>query len=176
MWGDDDGKFSRDCEHAYSVELPPLLTPTVPDVVMIMVTIPDVLGRVWDAGEGALLPRDPRYAQRLAADYRALADTLVSAGVRHIAWVVPPLPSDVWPQAKVNPIAEVDWRQFRTTIEGVADDLQSVVEVVRLDEWMAANEPGDDSWRPDGLHLTLPAALEVADRFVAPMLLRLGSN
>ncbi|MFM7685345.1 MAG: acyltransferase family protein, partial [Actinomycetota bacterium] len=110
MWGDDDGTYSRGCEHAYSVELPTLLAQRVPDVVMIMVTIPDVLGRVWDESEGALLPRDRRYSRRLAADYRAMADTLVAAGVRHISWVVPPLPSDKWPQAKVNPIAEVDWQ------------------------------------------------------------------
>lgn len=176
MWGDDDGTYSSGCEHAYASELSPLLAQQVPDVVMIMVTIPDVLGRVWNKAEGALLPRDPRYAQRLAADYRAMADTLIAAGVRHIAWVVPPLPSDLWPQAKVNPIAEVDWNTLVATIDGVAEALPAAVQVVRLDQWMAANEPGDDSWRPDGLHLALPAAIEVTDRFVAPMLRRLGST
>ena len=176
MYGDDDGTYSRGCEHAYAVELAPLLAQQVPDVVMIMVTIPDVLGRVWNTAEGALLPRDPRYAERLSADYRAMADTLVAAGVRHIAWVVPPLPSDKWPQAKVNPIAEVDWQQLLSTIDDVAASLPAVVQVVRLDDWMATSEPGDDSWRPDGLHLALPAAVEVTDRFVAPLLLRLGTT
>ena len=176
MWGDDDGTYSRGCEHAYAVELPPLLAQRVPDVVMIMVTIPDVLGRVWDESEGALLPRDPRYSRRLAADYRAMADTLVAAGVRHIAWVVPPLPSDKWPQAKVNPIADVDWQQLLASIDAMADDLPDVVQVVRLDAWMASNEPTDDSWRPDGLHLALLAAVDVTDRFVAPLLLQVGSR
>ena len=176
MYGDDDGTYSRGCEHAYAVELGPLLARQVPDVVMIMVTIPDVLGRVWDTAEGALLPRDPRYAARLSADYRAIADTLVAAGVRHIAWVVPPLPSDTWPQAKVNPIADVDWRQLLSTIDEVAAGLPAVVQVVRLDDWMATNEPGDDSWRPDGLHLALPAAVEVTDRYLAPVLLRVAST
>ncbi|MEY4338478.1 MAG: hypothetical protein RLZ14_328, partial [Actinomycetota bacterium] len=170
MWGDDTGVYSTNCEHAFSVELPALLQQRVPDVVMLMVTIPDVLGRVWNADEGALLPSDPRYAQRLAADYETVAQQLLTAGVRHILWVVPPLPSDRWPQAKVNPIRPADWDVFVRTIEQRATAHPREVQVVRLDQWMQQHEPGGD-WRPDGLHLTIDAAETVSDQFIGPLLI-----
>ena len=172
MWGDDTGVYSTNCEHAFSTELPALLQQRVPDVVLIVVTIPDVLGRVWRADEGALLPADPRYAQRLAADYETVAKQLLNAGVRHILWVEPPLPSDLWPQAKINPIRPIDWAVFLGTIDGQAK-LHPEVQVVRLDQWMAEHEP-DGSWRPDGLHLTLDAATTVADQFLGPLLIETG--
>jgi peptidoglycan/LPS O-acetylase OafA/YrhL len=170
MWGDDTGVYSSNCEHGFTVELPALLRQRVPDVVMLMVTIPDVLGRVWSADEGALLPSDPRYAQRLAADYEVVAQQLLTAGVRHILWVVPPLPSDRWPQAKVNPIRPADWAVFVRTIEQRATAHPREVQVVRLDQWMLQHEP-DGVWRPDGLHLTIDGAEAVSDRFIGPLLI-----
>lgn len=175
MWGDDTGVYSTNCEHAFSVELPTLLRQRVPDVVLIMVTIPDVLGRVWNADEGALLPSDLRYAQRLAADYETVAQQLVAAGVRHILWVAPPLPSDRWPQAKINPIRPADWAVYMTTLDRQADLHPDRAQVVHLDTWMAQHEPAG-TWRPDGLHLTLAAATEVVDRFIGPLLLQVDRS
>ncbi len=169
MWGDDTGVYSTNCDHAFKVELPALLQQRVPDVVLIMVTIPDVLGRVWRADEGALLPADQRYAMRMAADYETVAQQLLGAGVRHILWVEPPLPSDLWPQAKINPIRPADWAVFLSTIDGQAAR-HPEVQVVRLDQWMEAHEP-DGSWRPDGLHLTLEAATQLADEYLGLLLL-----
>jgi hypothetical protein len=175
MWGDDTGVYSTNCEHAFSVELPTLLRQRVPDVVLIMVTIPDVLGRVWNADEGALLPSDLRYAQRLAADYETVAQQLVAAGVRHILWVAPPLPSDRWPQAKINPIRPADWAVYMTTLDRQAELHPDRGQVVHLDTWMAQHEPAG-TWRPDGLHLTLAAATEVVDRFIGPLLLQVDRS
>jgi hypothetical protein len=176
MSGDDGGLFAKGCEQAWAVELPQLLAAHVPDVAFVMVTVPDVGGRKWSAGEGVLLPHDPRYRQRMEADYRALADALVGAGVRHVLWVVPPRPTRAGLQAKVEPIADRDWQVLVHAIEGVASAMPGTVQVVRLDDWMARHEPTDDSWRPDGLHLQLPAAIEVTDRFVGPLLIEAGSR
>ena len=57
---------------------------------------PDVTMREWSSDEGMLPDTDERYAQRTLDDYRAMADSLIAAGVRHIAWVVPPAPAEWW--------------------------------------------------------------------------------
>jgi hypothetical protein len=176
MSGDDGGFFAKGCEQGLGVELPQLLAAQVPDVAMVMVTIPDTGGRKWTDAEGVLLPHDERYATRMMSDYEALAATLAGAGVRHVLWVVPPRPTRAGMQAKVEPIADRDWQPMVDAIEGVAVRWPGVVQVVRLDEWMARYEPTDDSWRPDGLHLELPAAVEVSNRYVGPLLIETGSR
>jgi hypothetical protein len=168
--GDDGDRYRTLCRTAWDDELPALLAQQVPDEVVIMVTLPDVLERVWDPSEGALHSRDPRYAARLRAIYTARAQALLDAGVRRVLWVIPPRPSDVWPQASINPVTDEDWAAFTSTVDDLASQ-HPEIEVVRLDEWMAEHEPTDDSWRPDGLHLTPTAARAVTDRFLAPLLL-----
>ena len=68
--------------------------------------------------------------------------------------------------------SDLDWAVFLGTIDGQAK-LHPEVQVVRLDQWMAAHEP-DGSWRPDGLHLTLDAATTVADQLLGPLLIDTG--
>ena len=173
MYGDGGDRFRANCDHAFDVELPDIIRSGVPDVVAIMVTLPDVVDRTWSAAEGPLRPSDPRYLQRMRADYDVLADELVASGVDGIVWMVPPMPTDRWPQAKVKPIPLDDWALFTATIERQAIRHPGVVRVVQLDDWMAANEPADGSWRPDGLHLAPGAAYATAERFVGPLLLSL---
>jgi hypothetical protein len=137
----------------------------------VMVTVPDVVERVWTNEEGVLRPGDPRYAARLRDDYAAFAATLHDAGVEHVVWVVPPRPSERWLQSIFNPVRDDEWATFVGTIEDAAALHPDSSRVVRLDEWMRANEPTDGSMRPDGLHLTPAAAAVVMDRFIGPLLL-----
>lgn len=173
MFGDGGDRFRANCDHAFDVELPDIIRSGVPDVVAIMVTLPDVVDRTWSTAEGPLRPSDPRYLERMQTDYDVLADQLVASGVDGIVWVVPPMPTDRWPQAKVKPIPAADWTIFTGIIERQGDRHPGVVRVVRLDDWMTANEPTDGAWRPDGLHLAPAAAYDATERFVGPLLLSL---
>ncbi|MFM2076997.1 MAG: hypothetical protein RJA49_887 [Actinomycetota bacterium] len=175
MFGDGGDRFRANCDHAFDVELPALLRSGVPDLVTVMVTLPDVVDRTWSTAEGPLHPSDPRYTSRMRADYDRLTDQLLAAGVGTIVWVVPPPPGDRWPQSKVKPIPPQDWAAFIATIRREAVRHPEAVRLAHLDRWMAAHEPTDGSMRPDGLHLAPEAAFVVTDRFLAPLLTARGT-
>ncbi|MBI4933933.1 MAG: acyltransferase [Actinobacteria bacterium] len=173
MLGDDDRAFEKACARSLDVELPKLLESQVPEVVTIMITIPDVVERVWNDTEGSLRPIDPRYAERLAAAYRDMADRLIAAGVRHIVWVVPPFPNELWPRSAFDPLDPADWEVFVDTILDTAAQHPDAIDVVRLDDWVAAH--GEDlAMRPDGLHFEPEAALDVAERYMGPLIMQVA--
>lgn len=171
MAGAEGERIARGCVEVLEDALPAVMAAQVPDVVVVMVTLPDVLERVWAEDEGLLRPSDPRYVDRRRAEYAAFADSLRAAGVAHVVWVVPPRPTDRWLQSAVNPVRDDEWTAFVGAIQEVAARDPDAARVVRLDEWMRANEPTDGSMRPDGLHLTADAAAVVMDRFLGPLLL-----
>jgi hypothetical protein len=107
----------------------------------------------------------------LLTAWRSNRDTLRAAGVSQVVWVVPPRPTERWLQSAVNPVRDDEWAAFVAAIQEVAAREPAGNRVVRLDEWMRANEPTDGSMRPDGLHLTPAAAAVVMDRFIGPLLL-----
>ncbi|MEN9646782.1 MAG: hypothetical protein RL238_3451 [Actinomycetota bacterium] len=171
MAGDGGGDFVARCDRVLDEELPALLASGAPDVVVVMITVPDAVARSWTDDEGPLRPTDERYRARLRADYATFAATLRDAGVPHVVWVVPPRPSERWLQSIFDPISDDEWDAFVSTIEDEAASDPTRSRVVRLDEWMAANEPADGSMRPDGLHLTPAAAAVVMDRIIGPVVL-----
>jgi len=168
MTGDDDSLFAAPCDAVFEQELPELLAAGAPDVVVVMITLPDAVARVWSDDEGVLRPTDERYRARLRDDYAAFAATLRTAGVAKVVWVVPPHPRL---QSTFDPISDEEWATYIGAIEAEAAKDPDHVRVVRLDEWMKANEPTDGSMRPDGLHLTADAAAVVMDRFIGPVVL-----
>ena len=171
MYGDGGDRFRANCDHAFDVELPNIIRGGVPDIVAIMVTLPDVVDRTWSAEEGPLRPADARYRNRMRSNYDILTDQLIASGVHAIVWVVPPMPSDRWPQAKVKPIPRGDWAIFVGAIEREASRHPDRVQLAQLDEWLTTHEPADDTWRPDGLHLAPAAAYAVVTGFLGDLLL-----
>ncbi len=176
MAGDINDFFTKGCNYALGTTLPELLTTQLPDTALIMITIPDVTMRQWSGDEGMLAWTDARYAQRMLADYRAVAATLIAAGVRHIAWVLPPAPAEFWLgwESDTNYSADA-WVGLLTALDTVEHENPTVVQVVRLDEWFVATGADiDPAMRDDGLHLTPAGALRVMDEFLGPVLLRLS--
>ncbi len=175
MLGDDDEQFKKACREVFSEDLPALLRTAVPDVVMVMVTLPDVVARQWSENEGPLRPGDPRFAERVRRDYDAFSSAMRDVGVARMLWVVPPPPSARWMRSFVDPITHTEWATFVAIIEGVAASDPTRSTVVQLDDWMRVNEPADGSMRPDGLHLTPTAAdLVMRDFFGAELLSAVG--
>jgi lysophospholipase L1-like esterase len=171
MFGDDDGHFGRDCARLLDTELPSTLVSQHPDLAVVMITLPDVLERTWSDDEGPLRPTDRRYQARLRVDADAAVATMLTAGVRHIVWVVGPPPSDRAVQNFVYSIGAADWDAYVQTVMSVAAAHPGRIDVVRLDRWMLEHEPADGSMRPDGVHLTPEAARLVADAVVGPAVL-----
>jgi len=177
MLGDEGGTFSEQCASALDADLPQAVAAKNIDTAMIMVTIPDVSMRQWSGDEGMLPWTDERYAQRALDDYRTMATSLIAAGVRHIAWVVPPTPADWWlgweSDTNFSPDA---WRGLLSILDGVQREFPEVVQVTRLDDWFVTSGADlDPAVRDDGLHLTEAGALRVMDEFLGPVLLRLSA-
>ena len=176
MAGDINGSFVKACDRALASTLPDVLAAQHPDTALIMVTIPDVTKRQWSGDEGMLAWNDARYAQRMLADYRVMAATLIAGGVRHIAWVLPPQPAEFWSGWMSDTIYSADgWAGLRNAVNTVASENPTVVQVARLDEWFVATGADvDPAMRDDGLHLTPTGALRVMNEFLGPVLLRLS--
>jgi peptidoglycan/LPS O-acetylase OafA/YrhL len=172
--GDTGRQFQRTCKKAMDADLPALLARHVPDVVIVLVTLPDVSPRVWSNKEGPLLPHDDRYRTRLFAAYEARARSLVAAGVRHIVWTIPVPPSHRWLGLLKPQFGDADWSVFTSAITDVAQRFPQQVTLARMDDWMAAHEPDDGSMRTDGLHLTVPGAVRITEQLFGPLAVRLG--
>jgi len=139
-----------------------------PDVVVVLSCLWDIADRQLPGQSDWLAPGDPTYTAWTAAYLGATADTLGSAGAR-VQWMTCPHLDPVYhPEVYMGPPpypvadpARVAWLndQIRAVTAG-----RPFVEIVdlaaRLAQW-----PGGDldpTRRPDGVHLSDQAAIEVA--------------
>jgi lysophospholipase L1-like esterase len=176
MLGDVGNEFSKGCRDSINKDLPRLLTRNHPDTALIMVTVPDVTMRQWSGDEGMIASTDMRYLARMVTDYRATVDTLIAAGVRHVAFVAPPPPAVWWIgwESELETFASDTWTRYSAELDSIAADYPGVAQVVRLDEWFdQTGATFDETMRDDGLHLTPAGARRVMDEFLGPVLLRL---
>jgi lysophospholipase L1-like esterase len=172
--GDVGGNYLKACKKAWTVDLPKLASRRAPDVVVVLVTLPDVGIRVWNSNEGELLPHDPRYTVRLAAALDARARALIAMGVRHILWVVPATPSGRWLGQLRPQFTDADWAVTTSAIADLAARYPQRIALARMDEWMALHEPADGSMRSDGLHLSAEGAYTISDQFFGPLAVAVG--
>jgi peptidoglycan/LPS O-acetylase OafA/YrhL len=156
-----DAEFAAACDRL-SRQLPGELRRLRPDVVMLMSTIADVEDRSF--ADGILAPPAAVFINRLTADYVRFVDELVGAGVPHVALVVPPRPGLPLPG-----LDSARWEGLRDGIERVAGRRPDVVTLVDLAAWDA--DHATQGRRPDGLHYSEAAATEIAEGFLAPLLI-----
>ncbi len=160
--------FQGQCDELLDDRLPGLLADLQPDVVMLMVTMRDVEDRQWSSDEGVISPFDQRFRDRLLDDYTAMAARLADAGVRHIAWVLPPHPIAPFQGEQVKMLDPDRYEVQFEVIDRVAADARDLVTVLDLRAWLesvGASRSGE--WRPDGLHWSDEAGYDVADRYLA---------
>lgn len=160
--------WTSPCREALDVRLPGMVRDLQPDVVMVMVTMRDVEDRSWSDDEGVLAPFDPRFRERLLADYRTFADGLAAQGVDDIAWVLSPAPIAAFQGAQRVMLDPARYEVQFDVIRQVASERTDAVSVVDLNAWLIGNGHADDvSWRPDGLHWSPEAAYTIAEGYVA---------
>ena len=150
-------------------DLPALIDRVQPDVVVMMMTIDDVLDRVWDDAEGELSAQDEQFQSRLHEAYREATASIVAQGVPSVAWIVPPVPVDSTSATELNDPATFEAQH--EVIRRVVDELAPATTVIELDRWMAdGGHDLDESWRPDGTHLTEDSAAQIAAMMLGPTL------
>ena len=160
------------CEGWVESELVPVVERTNPDVVAVMVTTWDVIGRRWTTDE-LLAPFDAEYRQRLELAYTALVDELTAAGVPRVVFVRQPVP-DVWWLPIVQEEDEPERHAvIYETYEQLTATHPETVRVVDLAGWF--HDQGYDRdrlIRPDGVHLDPLAAQQVMSDFLGDRLIR----
>ena len=170
---DDGGVLQHRCDAVLDTDLPLLLQTSPPDVVVIMITLPDITDRGWTAAEGELNGLDPRYLERKRVDYATMIDQLQQAGVRHAVWLTSPLPNKAWLGYLNGPIDPRLWDSQRVAVSDLAVSYPGVVEVQPFDKWLEHEESAASAvWRSDGIHLDPDAAERVMGRYLASVLLQ----
>lgn len=169
-----------DCEGWIESQLLPVIDRTQPDVVVVMMTTWDVVGRRWDAGE-VLTPLDAEYRRRLDETYAALVDQMVFSGAGRVAFVRHLVP-DVWWSEQVNEEDEPERHQVVYDVyESLREQRPDLVDVVAFDEWFRdAGFDRDKEVRPDGVHLAPEAADGIMEDYLGEQFIRaalgLGSS
>ena len=158
---DEVRQVREECADLLEERLPETLRNLQPDVVVGMVTVRDIEDRVWDDAEGPLPITDPRFAERLIADYDA-----ATAGVRgrrrrpravgaaaaaRLCRCSTQLATDAYGAALAEVVARHPGRAA----------------VVDLRGWLARQPEIPE--RPDGLHWSPEAAARLAGDYLGPV-------
>jgi lysophospholipase L1-like esterase len=142
-----------------------------PDVVVLMVTIADTERRTLEPGTALVRPGDTPFDEVIAVEYERFLVELLANGVEHVAWIVPPTPDTDDHELAPNLADPLRWSTLRRTIEELGATHPSVLTVIDLEAWEAAQSR---SGRPDGLHFSASAASELAASYLAPSLIDLA--
>jgi peptidoglycan/LPS O-acetylase OafA/YrhL len=168
-----NGRFvevSPGCGGWLAEGLPGKVSALAPDVVMLMTTSWDVLERRWDGGP-SLLPTDPEYAARLGIDFATITDRVLEAGAGVVVWIRHPLPNVFWLNGGEGQEDPALQGVLYDAMEDVAAARPDRVVVVDLAGWVDDAGLADDQVaRPDGVHWSPEASLDVARRFLGPEL------
>ena len=86
-----------------------------------------------------------------------------------VVWIVPPVPVSSSTAVELNDPATFDVQH--EIIRRVVDELAPATTAVELDRWMVdGGHDLDESWRPDGTHLTEDSAAQIAAMMLGPTL------
>ena len=145
-----------------------------PDVVMLLTTGWDVLDHRWEDGVQRS-PFDPVFVERLEADYLAAIDGLIEAGATHVALVRPPIADPYWLPEVHDQEDPARYAILYEMFDRIADQHPRTVAIVPLNTWFtAAGIDRDVDIRPDGVHVTPEAALQITEEFLGDRLVRVA--
>lgn len=148
-------------------ELDDVLDRFRPHVVVVMIGLLDVEARVWDPAEGPLPLTDPRASSRVAAAYREVLDTLEPAGARVLLVRGPPMYS-FWSDDVVEARRDTPDRDAYESIQHLLADESGRVAVLDLRAHLDdAGATMDRAARPDGMHWSEAAAVEIVEEWFA---------
>jgi peptidoglycan/LPS O-acetylase OafA/YrhL len=161
--------YEAGCAEYFFEAVPDRAAEASADVVVLLGSEWDLLDRRWENG-AQLAPVD--FTDRIDADYRSLTDTLLEVGVAEVVWLEMPVPNQNW---KANDL-DADRARFgllRAAMDRLAESVPERVSVVDLESWLAGEGlDTDQELRPDGIHFTPEAAIEIVDNWLGEQILR----
>jgi hypothetical protein len=170
---DDGVPFRERCDEILDDVLPNTLSEFRPEIVVLLSTSRDLLDRRWSEEEGILDPFDERYRQRIETDYARISDLITASGATAL-FVRGPLVDPFWLGR------ETMFRDpaRRAIVDGVMARLaeaDGAVAVLDLRAWAEADGIAEShAARPDGIHWTPEAALDMTERWLGPTLLSIA--
>jgi hypothetical protein len=160
------------CERWIETRVPDQVAALVPDVVVLMVTPWDVIDRRWDGGD-AVTPFDAEFAERLATDYESLVSGLVADGVASILWIEPPLPNPLWMNRRDGQADPARHAIVASVVDALAAEFPGRLRVLPFDTWHTdAGFDTEREIRPDGVHWTPEASLEISEEYLGERVVR----
>ena len=165
-----DQEISPDCDQYVDEVLAAKVAELQPDVVMMMTTAWDVINQRFE-GTGPEAPTDPEYRRHVQQDFADATQAVLDAGAPQVVWIAEPTVNPIW-----NPIHSPQEEPERhavlhDTMAGLAAANPEQVAVADLAWWIDdAGLAEDRDARPDGVHLSTPAAERVATEWLGPLL------
>ena len=135
--------------------------------MLAMVTLTDVLDRVWVEGEVPLVATDDLFVDRLTAEYTSATQRLLDEGVGKVLWVAPPTPDLLATGSMLRAVDPLIRQRYREVLAELESAFPGRAVVVDLAAWMASTTDPPD--RADGLHYSEAGARELADRYLGPV-------
>ena len=161
--------YEPGCAEYFFEAVPERAAEASADVVVLLGSEWDLLDRRWENGD-QLAPVD--FTDRIDADYRSLTDTLLEVGVAEVVWLEMPVPNQNW---EANDL-DADRARFgllRAAMDRLVESVPERVSVVDLESWLAGEGlDTDQEVRPDGIHFTPEAAIEIVDTWLGEQILR----
>ena len=161
--------YESGCAEYFFEAVPERAAEASADVVVLLGSEWDLLDRRWENGD-QLAPVD--FTDRIDADYRSLTDTLLEVGVAEVVWLGMPVPNQNW---EANDL-DADRARFgllRAAMDRLVESVPERVSVVDLESWLAGEGlDTDQEVRPDGIHFTPEAAIEIVDTWLGEQILR----
>jgi lysophospholipase L1-like esterase len=166
-----DQEISPDCARYVDEVVGAKVTELRPDVVVLQTTAWDVINQRFE-GTGPQAPTDPEYGRRVREDFAAVTDAVLAAGAPQVVWIAEPTVDPVW-----NPVPSPQEEPERHAVlhramADIAAERPTQVAVADLAWWVDdAGLAEDRAFRPDGVHLSAPAAERVATEWLGPLLI-----
>ncbi|MGA0894178.1 MAG: acyltransferase family protein [Ilumatobacteraceae bacterium] len=168
-----DDPMRTECDRLLDEELPRVLEESVPDVIVVHVSLVDAVPRLWDDTEGVIPATDSRYVERLDRDYSEFTAYLLARSSARILWVMPTLPAE-WFLGRVNGDFPPEWWSPQRAAIARASTHPRILSA-DLGQWISLREAGGSRrYREDGLHLSDTGARLLADEALAEGVLALA--
>lgn len=170
---DLDEQFIERSATLLDERLPDALQQFVPHVVVVMIGLVDLEDRRW--GDAGLLPlTDPAVGESVAADLRALIRTIGGTGA-HVALVRSPPMYSYWLDQHDEVRGDSPRRDAYEAIQDLLVAEGPSTSIMELRSYLEATGlVHDRAARPDGMHWSEAAAVEIVDRWMRPELLGLA--
>jgi peptidoglycan/LPS O-acetylase OafA/YrhL len=159
------------CNGVLDHDLPEALHQLMPDVIVMMTTIPDIAPRVFDPSVGPLTPVDLDFVKQARIDYLAVTNLILTNSSAHVVWIKPPLINPYWMDIDSEARDPVVHSVMEVVMGELATAYPDRVALLDLRTWLEKHGLDQDhSIRPDGIHFGPDGSLEVAKQWLGPQL------